>query len=398
MHSKYLIAGIVTMVFSVNIKAQTPSNSTRRFGYCCYTPALPMTQHKLYKKLETQYASTDPAAVQAASSPAAIQSTQYFDGLGRPIQVVTKEVSPSGKDMVAPTLYDSMGRERYKYLPYVATTGDGKFKTNPFNDQKTFYMNAALAPGAAGETIYYTQTEYEPTPLNRVSKEYGVGNSWAKEGGSRPLETQYLVNTAADSVRIWDMPTSGMIPTSTSGRIYAAGALLKNVTKDERGLRTIEYKDKKDRLILRKSEFVTGATAAHAGWLCVYYVYDDLENLRCIIPPKAVVNINSSWIIDAGTATELCFFYRFDIRKRNIVKKMPGADSTEMVYDGRDRLAFFRDGALKARGIWQVKFYDELNREIMSGLFTDARGRDALQTSINSASSSPQTLTHSILL
>jgi hypothetical protein len=75
------------------------------------------------------------------------QTTQYFDGLGRPLQTVSKGTSFGGKDVVAPVVYDAFGREVYKYLPYTQQTGnmtDGKFKMDPFNAQKSFYQNATL--------------------------------------------------------------------------------------------------------------------------------------------------------------------------------------------------------------------------------------------------------------
>src|SRR5882757_58834 len=37
------------------------------------------------------------------------QTTRYFDGLGRPLQTVVKQISPSGKDMVTPVVYDAFG-------------------------------------------------------------------------------------------------------------------------------------------------------------------------------------------------------------------------------------------------------------------------------------------------
>src|SRR5690242_7836240 len=42
-------------------------------------------------------------------------STQYFDGLGRPLQTVSWQTSPDKKDIVAPVVYDDFGREAYKF-------------------------------------------------------------------------------------------------------------------------------------------------------------------------------------------------------------------------------------------------------------------------------------------
>ncbi len=327
---------------------------------------------------------TDTAVVSAAARSVAEvkQATQYFDGLGRPIQTVAKGISATGKDLVTPVVYDAFGREQYKYLPYAQQdASDGKFKTNPFNSQASFYQNAALNPGANGESIYYSQTEFESSPLNRVLNNYSAGNSWAKEGGNRAVQNQYLVNTVADSVRLWSI--NAVIPVSTT--TYAAGTLYKNIIIDEAGNQSVEYKDKEGHVVLKKVQLSATPGTAHVGWLCTYYVYDDLGNLRFVIAPRAVELISANWSISADMAAELCFAYRYDGRNRMIVKKVPGADSTEMVYDVRDRLVFSRTGNLRDQGNWLVTFYDNLNRPTMTALYRSSSSRDALQTSMNTA-------------
>ncbi|WP_142686752.1 DUF6443 domain-containing protein [Chitinophaga polysaccharea] len=329
------------------------------------------------------------------------QTTAYVDGLGRPLQTVAKAMSFGGNDIVSPVVYDQFGREQTKYLPYVPqNVKDGKFKTDPFNAQKAFYQNTTLAPGVAGESVYYSRTDYEASPLNRVLKTYAPGNSWAKNdpstverGGNHPVENKYLINTVADSVRIWEFTAGAVIPTSVSGRIYAAGQLFKNVTVDEAANQVVEYKDKEGRVILKKVQLSSTPGSAHMGWLCTYYVYDDLGNLRFVIPPKAVEAIISNWTISTAVAAELCFIYRYDGRNRMIVKKVPGADSTEMVYDVRDRLAFSRDGNLKGKS-WLVTFYDALNRPTMTALYNVATDRATLQATMNTATGNTQSLSY----
>ncbi|SEN89599.1 RHS repeat-associated core domain-containing protein [Chitinophaga rupis] len=393
--------GLALLGTSHSLSAQNkPDTSIRATATAVTTPgAYTNTTINYIRIWEPSMPTSDPAAVSASTDVNAVkQSTQYFDGLGRPLQTVTKALTPGGKDQVAPVVYDAYGREQYKYLPYVPKSGntsDGKFKTDPFNGQKAFYQDATLVPGAVGETIYYGQTEYEASPLNRVLKTYAPGNSWAKGNsrGDKPVELQYQVNTTADGVRIWSITTS-VIPTGATNQVYTAGQLYKNITKDERGLRVVEFKDKEDRVVLKKVELTAGSADGHTGWLCTYYVYDDLGNLRCVIPPKAVGIISSSWVIDATTAKELCFFYRYDGRNRMIMKKVPGADSTEMVYDVRDRLVFTRDGNLKGKNQWMVTFYDGLNRPTMTALYNSSATRDALQTTMNTATSNTQSISY----
>jgi RHS repeat-associated protein len=332
---------------------------------------------------------SDPAAVISASNIRDVkQTTQYMDGLGRLIQTVKKNLSPSGKDIVEPLVYDEFDREQYRYLPFTSTTSDGKFKMNPFQQDSAFSLTQY-----PGETVNYSETEFDPSPLEKVVKTFLPGNSWAKGGGNKPSGQQYLVNTAVDGVRIWDVAVRGVLPVSIRGT-YAEGELYKNVYKDENSIRTVEFKDKEGRLVLKKTELSTGAADGHIGWLCTYYVYDNIGNLRCVIPPKAVEAIRSNWSLSAAVAGELCYLYRYDGRDRMIVKKMPGADSTEFVYDVRDRVVFKRDGNLKKNSQWLVSFYDGLNRVIFAALYNSASSKETLQASMNTALTTSQTITH----
>jgi len=399
---------IILLVYTGTLFAQnTPGGSGR-------PAATPVTAPAAYTNTVINYIRTwepsapisDPTVVSSSTDVNAVkQTTQYFDGLGRPLQIVSKGISGAGKDMVIPTVYDEFGREQFKYLPYVPQSGnanDGKFKTDPFNGQKTFYLNTSLNPGIAGESIFYNRTDYEPSPLNRVLRTYAPGNTWAKndpngveKGGNKPLEQQYFTNTLADAVRIWDMPASGAIPVSATNRIYPAGQLYKAVHEDEHNMRIVEFKDKEEHIVLRKVELSSGAADGHNGWLCTYYVYDNLGNLGFVIPPKAVDAIKSSWSISQAIADELCYLYQYDSRNRMIIKRMPGTlYPTEMVYDVRDRVVFTRDGNLKDKNQWVVTFYDGLNRPVMTALYNSTSGRDVLQTNMNSAVSNTQNISY----
>ena len=336
---------------------------------------------------------TDPNAVISTGRTLAEvkQATQYFDGLGRRLQTVTRAITPGGRDLVAPVVYDALGREVYQYLPYpqtTANTNDGKFKLDPFNSQATAIQSLSLYPG---EQIYYGQTDYEASPLSRVLKTMAPGNSWA--GSGRGVSRSYEVNTAADGIRIWTIvSTAGSLPVGSSA--YAAGELYKDITTDEVGNRVEEFKDKEGHLILRRVAMSTGATDGHAGWLCTYYIYDDLNNLRFVIPPKTVEYLQTnSWTITQSIADELCFRYEYDGRKRMIIKKVPGAAEMQMVYDVRDRLVFSQDGNLHTpplggQGGWLVTYYDDVNRPVETGLYASGLSRSGLQTMMDNVTAS----------
>lgn len=320
------------------------------------------------------------------------RTTQYFDGLGRPIQTVAWKASPAQKDLVSMHLYDEFGREPYSYLPYVQSTGntnDGKFKVDPFANQASF-----LQSQYSGEQVFYNQTVFENSPLNRPVKSMAAGNSWA--GSNRGISLSYEINEA-NEVRLWNIAQStGSVPTSSS--FYSAGELYRTITTDEHGKKVVEYKDKEGKVILKKVEIAGGATiTSHTGWLSTYYVYDDFGLLRFVIPPKAVDAINGSWSITTTIHNELCFRYEYDGRKRMFIKKAPGAGEVHMVYDNRDRLVMTQDAKLRNYQ-WLVTQYDALNRPVRTYLWNNNQNRATHQAAVSPSTNYPTlTGTYSLL-
>ncbi|SHL69627.1 RHS repeat-associated core domain-containing protein [Chitinophaga jiangningensis] len=376
----YTIAALLCCFYIGSVHAQTGTPvavpgayTTNSINYVrTWEPSLPTTAPSFV---------TDPSRTTAEIK----QSTQYFDGLGRLLQTVIKGASGNNRDIVAPILYDEFGRESYKYLPYVPTTGnidDGKFKTDPFAAQKIFYEDPALNPALQGEQFLYTQVEYDQSPLNRVLKTYAPGNSWAQAAGNHPIKTDFDVNTLLDSVKIWSI--TGTLPTLVGE--YGAGQLFKSVVSDEHNNRTIEYKNKNEQLILKKVQEAFTPPGAHSGWSCTYYIYDDLDRLRFVIPPMAVEKIIANIPLSA-VEEEYCFQYRYDEQGRMIYKKIPGAKPIEMVYDIRNRLVFSRDGNMNKNGNqhWIMTLYDNLNRPVETALYQSDISRESLQAAMNTA-------------
>lgn len=300
-------------------------------------------------------------------------TTQYSDGLGRPLQTVVKQGSMvtgyTAIDMVSAVEYNSFGRETFKYLAFAANaTGgnnsinDGQFKLNPFYQQSQF-----AATQYPSETFFYGQTDFEASPLDGITKSMPVGNSWV--GSNRGIKTMNWHNSAGDSVRIWSVTNNGIgvwgTYSSPTNATYNGGLLYKNVTEDEHGKQLIEFTDRDGKLILKKmqlqsSAYDGGTTGkGHAGWLCTYYIYDELDQLRAVIQPKGVELLSSSgWVITTDILNELTFRYEYDERGRIIMKKVPGAADQYFVYDGRDRLIMTQDGNLRIQGKWCVTLYD----------------------------------------
>jgi RHS repeat-associated protein len=329
------------------------------------------------------------------------QGTSYVDGLGRPLQAVIKKGSletnnPSNPfprvDLISAVKYDEYGREKLSYLPFAsmatdATKDDGQFKMNPFQQQKDFY-NVQLA-GQAGETLTgpdqlnwaYSKANFEPSPLNRFNESYAPGVSWAGTEGNpnpadrHPIKGYYWTNTILDDVKKWDVADVpvGSFGTYSTTSSYDPGTLYKNVAVNEKGYQLIEFRDKDGRLILKKVQLKAaadnGAGSGANDWLCTYYIYDNLSNLRCVIQPEGVKAFTGT--LTTTILNEQCFRYEYDERNRMIMKKVPGAAEVYMVYDRWDRLILTQDGVQRSGNWWRFTKYDRLNRPILTGRHYD---------------------------
>jgi RHS repeat-associated protein len=393
-HMPTYLPGLLTacaVLFGWNIYAQTPGpySSTIKVNYI--------------RTWTAKGPASDSATLVNFPLAGVTQSTEYADGLGRSLQTVIKQISPVGRDLVSPVVYDAFGQERYKFLPFVsniATAGDlpadGNFKMDAFQQQAAF--NTVQFPG---ETYFYGQTDFEPSPVNRIVKQYAAGNSWA--GTGHGTTSQYLSNTASDSIRIWTVGDApGSTPATTT--MYGAGQLYKSISVDEDGRQVVKYMDKERHMVLKKTQLWNTPAAGHSGWVCTYYVYDDMDNLRFVIQPRAVEWLASNGWIFSGTygplaVNELCFRYEYDGRRRMIIKKIPGAAETWMVYDARDRLVMVQDGNMRTgTARWLVTEYDIQNRAVRTGLLTDANTREVHQANAGQSISYPSTASNYELL
>ena len=329
---------------------------------------------------------TNEGLMLTGTNAAVRQSTDYVDGLGRPLQHVQKAFSPGGFDMVTPMYYDEFGRESLKYLPYQATTADGNFKYAPFTDQNNFYQNTypVSHPSLTGEQVYYSKIDYELSPLNRVLKTSAPGNSWA--GNNMGVGVAYETNGSSEVVN-WNIDLqAGSAPVSAG--FYSAGVLYRTITTDENGKRLVEYKNKEGQVILKKVEVSGGAVTTHSGWLCTYYIYDVIGNLRFVIQPRGSELLEGAgWTFNVSNwstsdiAKEFCFIYEYDGRNRMVVKRVPGADEMYMVYDARNRLVLTQDGKMRqsSPSQWLVTQYDDLNRPTRTLLWNNSSSQASHQ-------------------
>jgi RHS repeat-associated protein len=293
-------------------------------------------------------------------SPKTLETAQYFDGLGRPKQVVNIKASPLGRDVVTHVEYDASGKQVKDYLPVPqSATANGAIITNPLVN--------ALQTDIYGSEIIFAKKEFENSPLHRVLEQKQVGTAWA----DKPVKFDYDANTDGEvkkHVARFNYSTfaSEIILSPTS---YATGQLYKNTATDEDGNKTIEFKNWQGQVVLvRKMLDETNSSDT-------YYVYNNYNQLAYVIPPLAVI----ANAVDATTLNNLCYQYKYDGRNRLVEKKLPGKGWEYMVYDKADRLIMTRDANLGQQGKWLITKYDQFGRVAYTGIIVGGN-RESMQS------------------
>jgi RHS repeat-associated protein len=358
---------------------------------------------------------TDSALLAAGFSEVG-RTTQYLDGLGRPIQtVVHKGSMVSGQaatDMVSTVLYDQAGRVSTQYLPHASAGNNGLFKYDPFSEQAAFYNN--YLAGQTGEhqlgpqqlNWAYNKVVYETSPLNRVLEHFAPGSSWVGtaqdtlSSNRKSIKTKETFNTLNDSIKIIRVTDTNDVTGLSTIRIgghYPAHTLYKTISEDEHGNESIAFTDKQGQLIAKKVYLSgpkdQGNGLGYTGWATTYYIYDDFSRLRTVIQPEGVQHlVAANWQQTALTATlyaEQCFRYEYDALGRMIQKKVPGAAVQYLVYDNRDRLVLSQTGHLRTNQQWLYTLYDALNRPVETGLLHSATSFAAHLSAAGSSSGYP---------
>ncbi|MBE0640283.1 MAG: hypothetical protein IH598_17345 [Bacteroidales bacterium] len=272
------------------------------------------------------------------------QEIAYFDGLGRPLQTVIPKGSPQMKDLVTPVSFDQFGREDKKYLTYVSEFSSGEYNPYAYAECINYYQGEI--PGREPDNEPYSTIHYDNSPLNRITGETGPGENWI----GHPTAINYKTNTAA--VKHWRPVNGAFVPFN-----YPLASLYINETVDEDGNVQRTFTDKMGQTVRTESAGNSGVIHRTA------YIYDDFGLLRCVVPPK----VSDS---EGPSITELCYYYKYDARKRLIEKRLPGAEWIYYVYDKRDRMALWQDGVMRLQNKWHYNLYDAHNRQIISGITT----------------------------
>ena len=285
---------------------------------------------------------------------------QYYDGLGRPNELVEKQYTYSLKDRVTRQEYDVYGRPSKTWLPAYNTKGDGT------------YNGASNGVSVYGDAYPYTEMTYETSPLNRVTAEQGPGKVW--RDNSRAKRTSYLANSNSPDPQLicktFVLENPQQIRWASN---YANNSLYVSRMIDEDSNVSYEFTDKQGRVILQR-QVVSGV--GHD----TYYIYDDFGRLAFVLPPLATDALaqNTSYSIYGSNPTvalqEYAYNYLYDSRGRLSAKKLPGVSHEQYVYDKADRMVMAR----KPEGHWIFYKYDALGRMVLTGIYNGTETPDAM--------------------
>ena len=339
---------------------------------------------------------TQTAVVAASNNKSNVEtSIEYFDGMGRPEQIVQAQGSPAGNDLVQPLNYDQTGREVLKYLSYALSTSmtsNGSFKTDALQlgaGLNNFYnpsgsTGTQLPGGLPHITSPYAGINYEFSPLNRVIQQGAPGDPWQLStsgvaGSGHTVYTAYSSNAATDQVLLWNVNTAGG---ATGNSYYAPGTLSKITTTDENGNNSIQFIDNENKVVCKMVQNGSGPVT----YLSTYYIYDDFNNLAYVIPPLPVGTALPVTFLETDPIfTNFIYGYHYDARNRLIERIIPGKNNNweYQVYNTLDQVIATQDGNQRVNNQWTFTKYDAIGRMVLTGIWSSATTRPALQTLIN---------------
>lgn len=270
-----------------------------------------------------------------------LTSTQYYDAWGRPSLVASQGLATNGTYNYGMQTYDAMGRKNKEYVLVPSSSYSGELIDSVSFTQ----MSAAVF---SNDEYGYTQNHYDR--MGRIVKSTMSGQMWHSNDKSTTLE--YRVNND-NEVKKYTV-TAGNL--SESG-YYRRGTLDCTVTTDPDGLTIKVYKDLFGNVVLER----------RANNNDTYYVYDDFNRLRFLLPPMYQ---------DIPDLAAYAYQYEYDGKGRITSKVLPGCAPIHFWYDNKDNIIRMQDGVLAEDGKYRVWEYDGLNRQLSQALIDTNGNRD----------------------
>lgn len=270
---------------------------------------------------------------------------QYYDGLGRPIETA-KNIN--GKYVYTLQKYDAKGRVSEDWLPA------------PNNTTLSYLSSiASISSSFYTDNHAYSLTTYDA--LDRPTFIQSPGNAW--HSASKGISKQYLSNTA-NSVKRYQASLSNS--NIIMNGMYAVNTLYGEKTTDEDSRTVTVFSDKLGRKILERRGTDNDT----------YFVYDDLGQLRFVMPPEIAdyyeSNSSQSFSAQSNVMLQYGYEYRYDSRHNCIYKRLPGCDPVYYIYDKAGRCVLSQDGEMRNSGKWSFHLSDVYGRMAVTGICSNS--------------------------
>lgn len=305
---------------------------------------------------------TDPSSLNKSNS---LIQIQYFDGLGRPSIKVDKGLSPSaGKDIVSMIAYgdDNLSEEWLPVpVPNLTTVPDPAALQQA---TKTFYGDEK--PYTIRKKLYGPALEFESV--------VPPGKDW--HDNNKTKQFTKTINHWNCKISMFVVEGEGVMKKDP----HPLCSVDVHLSTDEDGKSTETYYDSNGRRIMFRK------LLGEDTYADTYFVYDDIGNLRFVLPPKATWYLNRYTLYTSeGINTEnnpldqFAYIYRYDGLGRCIAQKNPGTDWVWQVYDLAGRPVLTQDGNQRETNAWSFRKYDGYGRIIQSGTVVLTESLDSIR-------------------
>ncbi|MGV0831947.1 RHS repeat domain-containing protein [Empedobacter brevis] len=303
-----------------------------------------------------------------------IQNITFLDGLGRKIQDVGIQASPTGKDVVKIYEYDELGRNAIDWLAVPLSSKSGGIHANVQGEIKNYYSSNF------SDNTPYSKSLFDTSPIGKLRSSANVGDDWNESSGHM-INYQYSTN---DSEVTKFVTSTSWVNGATKSTLsvngkHSSNTLIKNTVTDEDGNATIQYTDAVGNVILIRKQL--NATS----FLDTYYVYNVYNQLAFVIPPLAVQQIGLSKTVSPTILNTLCYQYRYDTKGRMVEKRTPdkGSETNRtlddgwdyLLYDNQDKVVATQDPEKRKLNLWSFSKYDQFGRVIYTGIYTSNKTR-----------------------
>lgn len=317
-------------------------------------------------------------------------STTYLNGMGAQSQV---RVRRTNADYIVQPAPDHRYTELYQFQPYISQ--ENLHDHNAIYNS-TRYHSSALYPSEGGAEVSNSGLSASKlinssSSAERSSTSYAAGRS--RMGQDKGTKTQLVFNDGnmtgvggpGADIRIWTI--SNGLPVSNS--YYAANQLKGTLTTNNSGLEKWVFEDRGGKPIYEtvlqesKTVIVNQNVSTVKTYATTYYVYDEMDRLRFVLPPKAV-QAAAAGTVSQAVLDELCFAYKYDAKGRQYAIHKPGEQGyTELVYNVEGQVIMRRSPLENTMGRWEMIFYDRQGRVMATGLYRGANTREDWQNRAN---------------